>query len=180
MHNLCMNTNKKEDSLLDRFDISLLAALQKDAQATHQQLGEQIHLSASQVSRRIQRLQSSGIIRRYVALLDPALLGLGVRAVTYVTLLRHSGDEGMAFERDIAGFPEVLECYSVTGECDYILQIVAANLTDLSESVLRRLTRIPGVSSIRSNIVLQCIKSRTELPLEHIGRKDAGTRAASV
>ncbi|MDP3652036.1 MAG: Lrp/AsnC family transcriptional regulator [Rhodoferax sp.] len=175
-----MNTNKKDDLLLDRFDISLLAALQKDAQATHQQLGEQIHLSASQVSRRIQRLQSSGIIRRYVALLDPALVGLGVRAVTYVTLTRHSGDEGMAFEREIAAFSEVLECYSVTGECDYILQIVAANLNDLSESVLRRLTRIQGVSSIRSNIVLQCIKSRTELPLDHIGRRDIGTRPISA
>lgn len=168
-HNLCMKIEKNDDSLLDGFDISLLAALQRDSTATHQQLGTQIHLSASQVSRRVQRLQSAGIISRYVALLNPAALGLTVRAVSYVTLTRHSGDEGLAFEREIALFSEVLECYSVAGESDYILQIVAADLHTLSESVLRRLTRIQGVGSIRSNIVLNCIKSTTALPLAQWG-----------
>ena len=180
MHNLCMNMAKSDDLLLDRFDISLLAALQHDAHATHQQLGELIHLSASQVSRRIARLQACGIIRRYVALLDPALVGIGVRAVTYVSLTRHGGDEGAAFERDIAAFPEVLECFSVTGESDYILQIMAASLTDLSDSVLKRLTRLKGVSAIRSNIVLQCIKSTTELPLNHLERVDGVARRARL
>lgn len=168
MHNLCMKLEQYDDSLLDSFDISLLAALQRDSTATHQQIGTIIHLSPSQVSRRVQRLQSAGIIRRYVALLNPAALGLTVRAVSYVTLTRHSGDEGLAFEREIGLFPEVLECYSVAGESDYILQIVAANLHTLSESVLRRLTRIQGVGSIRSNIVLNCIKSTTELPLAQV------------
>lgn len=159
-----------DNSLLDKFDVALLTALQKDASATHQQLGEAVHLSPSQVSRRITRLQSSGIIRRTVALLDPARIGLGVRAISYVTLSRHGEDEGVAFEREMAAFPEVLECFAVTGESDYILQIVAASLGDLSESVLRRLTRIKGVNSIRSNIVLQSIKSSTELPLAQVGR----------
>jgi Lrp/AsnC family leucine-responsive transcriptional regulator len=165
-----MNKPISNDSMLDKYDIELLTALQKDANATHQQLGEAIHLSPSQVSRRIQRLHSSGIIRRTVALLDPARIGLGVRAISYVTLARHGEDEGMAFERDMAAFPEVMECFAVTGESDYILQIVAASLSDLSESVLRRLTRIKGVHSIRSNIVLQNIKSSTELPLGQMGR----------
>ena len=122
------------------------------------------------MSRRIQRLHSSGIIRRTVALLDPSRIGLGVRAITYVSLARHGHEEGRSFERGIAAFPEVLECYSVTGESDYILQIVAASLNDLSESVLRRLTGLKGVNSIRSNIVLQCIKTSTELPLGQMGR----------
>ena len=86
------------DLTLDTFDIAILAALQRNAYATHQEIGDLVHLSASQVSRRVQRLQLSGIIRRYVALLEPAVLKLGVRAITYVTLTRHSGDEGMAFE----------------------------------------------------------------------------------
>lgn len=165
-----MKPSSNEDSLLDSFDISLLAALQRDAYATHQQIGEQVHLSASQVSRRVQRLQAAGIIRRYVALLEPQAIGLAVRAITYVTLTRHSGDEGLAFEREIGSFPEVLECYSVAGESDYILQIVAASLSVLSEQVLRRLTRIQGVGHIRSNIVLNRIKSSTELPLGHLRR----------
>ena len=176
MHNLCMNQQKYDDFLLDRFDISLLAALQRDGHATHQQIGDQIHLSPSQVSRRIQRLETGGVIRGYVALLDPAMLGLGVRAITYVSLTRHGGDEGHAFEQEIARFAEVQECYSVTGESDYILQIVAADLNALSESVLRPLTNIKGVSSIRSNIVLNRITSSTELPLAHVGRTEGMAR----
>ncbi|APW45831.1 Lrp/AsnC family transcriptional regulator [Rhodoferax antarcticus] len=165
-----MNKTVIDDSLLDKFDIALLAALQQDASATHQQLGEAVHLSPSQVSRRVARLQASGIIRRTVALLDPARIGLGVRAICYVTLARHGDVEGIAFEREIAGFAEVLECFAVTGESDYILQIVAASLQDLSESVLRRLARIKVVHSVRSNIVLQSIKSSTVLPLAQIER----------
>lgn len=158
------------DALLDKYDVALLDALQQDAATTHQQLGEAVHLSASQVSRRIARLQASGIIRRTVALLDAARIGLGVRAISYVTLARHGGDEGLAFEREIAAVPEVLECHAVTGECDYILQIMAASLSDLSESVLRRLTRMPSVNSIRSNIVLHSVKSSTALPLAQVAR----------
>ena len=176
MHNLCMKTNNEEEKLLDGFDISILAALQRDAQATHQQLGEQVHLSASQVSRRVQRLQAGGIIRRYVALLEPQAIGLGVRAVSYVTLTRHGGDEGLTFEREIGDIAEVLECYAVAGESDYILQIVAADLNVLSEHVLRRLTRIQGVGSIRSNIVLNCIKRSTEMPLDQLVGSQAPTR----
>jgi Lrp/AsnC family transcriptional regulator, leucine-responsive regulatory protein len=179
-HNLRMKNHIEDDFLLDKFDISLLVALQTDAYATHQALGERVHLSASQVSRRIARLHASGIIRRYVALLNPAMVGLGVRAVTYVTLARNSGDEGQTFERDIAAFAEVLECYAVAGEADYILQIVATSLADLSDSVLRCLTRLAGVSSIRSNIVLQCVKSSTELPLAHMGRADTSNRRARL
>jgi len=166
-----MKNKINDDYLLDKFDIALLTALQQDADSSHQQLGERIHLSPSQVSRRIARLQAGGIIQRTVALLDPARIGLGVRAISYVTLARHGDDEGVAFEREIAAFPEVLECFAVTGESDYILQIVAASLGDLSESVLRRLTRIKGVHSIRSNIVLQSIKSSTELPLGQLGHE---------
>ncbi|WP_180125448.1 Lrp/AsnC family transcriptional regulator [Rhodoferax sp. BLA1] len=165
-----MKNQINDDSLLDKYDVALLSALQQDASATHQQLGELVHLSPSQVSRRITRLQASGIIRRTVALLDPARIGLGVRAISYVTLARHGEDEGAAFEQEIAAFPEVLECFAVTGESDYILQIVAASLSELSESVLRRLTRIKVVNNIRSNIVLQSIKSSTELPLGQVGR----------
>ena len=171
MHNSCMNSATKEDSLLDRYDISLLAALQRNAHSTNQQVGDTVHLSASQVSRRIQRLEAAGLISRYVALLNPDRLGLGVRAISYVTLSRHGDEEGASFERDILGIPEVVECFAVTGESDYILHIVATDLKSLSESVLRRVTRIPGVGSVRSNIVLNCIKATTELPLEQLAAR---------
>ena len=173
-----MNQTNHDDLLLDRYDISLLAALQADTHATHQTLGEAIHLSASQVSRRIQRLEAAGLISAHVALLDPERLGLGVRAISYVTLTRHGGDEGTAFERDILAIPEVVECFAVTGESDYILKIFAANLSSLSESVLKRITRMQGVGSVRSNIVLQCIKSTTQLPLSHLEGKSTGAQGS--
>ena len=163
-----MNKANHDGFPLDRYDISLLAALQVNTHATHQTLGDSIHLSASQVSRRIQRLEGAGFIKAHVALLDPARLGLGVRAISYVTLARHGDEEGTSFERDILSIPEVVECFAVTGESDYILKIFAADLSALSDSVLKRLTRMKGVSSIRSNIVLQCVKSTTQLPLSHV------------
>jgi Lrp/AsnC family transcriptional regulator, leucine-responsive regulatory protein len=165
-----MHPTHHDDLLLDRFDLSLLSALQKNAHTTHQTLGEAIHLSASQVSRRIQRLEQTGLIQAHVALVNPALLGLGVTAITYVTLSRHGTAEGTQFEKDVAGIAAVLECFAVTGESDYILKIVAADLTELSESVLQQLIRLPGVASIRSNIVLNCVKSTTQLPLDHLGK----------
>lgn len=173
MHNIRMNTPNHADNLLDRYDIGLLAALQAHNQATHQSLGEVVHLSASQVSRRIQRLEAAGLIQAHVALLNPTALGLGVRAISYVTLLRHGGEEGTAFERGILDIPEVVECFAVAGEADYILKIFAASLADLSESVLKRVTRMDGVANIRSNIVLNCIKSTTALPLGHLARFSA-------
>lgn len=159
-----------EDILFDPLDLSLLTELQRNGHATNQELGDRLHLSASQIGRRIQRLESIGVVRGYVALLDPAALALQVRAFTYVTLSRHGGEEGPAFEQGIVDFAEVLDCYSITGEADYVLQIVAASLSELSESVLKRIMRLPGVISVRSSLVLSRIKSTTELPLDHIGR----------
>lgn len=163
-----MKSSITEEKNLDAYDIGLLAALQRDAYATHQQIGEEIHLSPSQVSRRVHRLQVAGYIQRFVALLSPDSVGLSVRAVSYVALTRNSGDEGLVFEREIVLLSEVQECYSIAGESDYILHIVATDLHNLSESVLRRVTRIPGVGSVRTNIVLNCIKATTELPLEQL------------
>jgi Lrp/AsnC family leucine-responsive transcriptional regulator len=170
IHNSCMNTAQDDDLLLDRYDLRLLAALQLNTHATHQALGEMVHLSASQVSRRIQRLQSCGLIQAHVALLHAGLLGLDVVAISYITMTRHGGSEGRDFEAAIADFPEVLECFAVTGESDYILKLIAADLQELSDSVLQRLARLPGVANIRSNIVLKPIKSTTALPLSHLER----------
>lgn len=170
MHNLCKFTFKIKIFMLDKYDLSILCALQHNAHATHQTIAQQVHLSTSQVSRRVQRLEADGLISRYVALLNPQAVKLSVRAVTYVTLTRHSGGDGLIFEQEIGSINEVLECYSVAGESDYILHIVAPDLQSLSDSVLRRLTRIAGVGNIRSNIVLNCIKSTTALPLTHLSQ----------
>ena len=153
---------------VDRHDLQLLAALQRDGQATNGALGEAIHLSASQVSGRVQRLQEAGVIDHYAAILDPAAVGLGLMVFTLVTLDRHGTDTAEKFEREIARLPQVLECFSVTGEADYIVRIVTPDLASFSDFMTRHLLRLPGVTNVKSNITLQKVKQTQVLPLDHV------------
>ncbi len=153
---------------IDLHDLQLLALLQEDGRATNAALGEKIHLSTSQVSRRIQRLEESQVIGKYAALLSPEIVGLGVEAFTFVTLGRHGDGHSETFERAVADMPEVLDCISVTGECDYILRVVAPDLAAFSELILKQLLRTPGVINVKSNIALKKVKSTHVLPLDHL------------
>lgn len=153
--------------MVDRYDLELLAELQCNGRATNGALGEKIHLSTSQVGRRVQRLEQTNIISHYVAVLKPEVLGLGVMAFTYVTLERQ-GEQADMFEQEITDIPEVLECLSVTGEADYILRIAAPDLASFSDFMRKRLLRLSGVSSVKSIVTLRTIKQTFSLPLEHI------------
>ncbi|QDF97761.1 AsnC family transcriptional regulator [Azoarcus sp. DD4] len=155
---------------LDKFDLQLLAELQIDGHASNTTLADLIHLSPSQVSRRIQRLEQSGYIERYSALLRPAAVGLGVTAFTSVSLERHGEVHTDAFNQAVSEMDEVLECFAITGEADYMLRIVAPDLAALSEFMLHRLMRVSGVRSVKSSIVLNEIKRTTRLPLGHLQR----------
>ena len=151
---------------LDRADLQLLDALQRDGRATNPALGERVHLSASQVSRRIQRLEEAGLIDRCVTLLRAERLGLTVIAYTRVSLERHGEAQNEDFNRAVQLLPEVLECYSVTGPYDYLLRIVSADLAAFAQFMLHKLMRVPGVRGVESSVVLQEIKRTTELPLD--------------
>lgn len=161
---------------VDRYDLALLEALQQDAHATNAALGERAHLSASQVSRRVQRLTESGVIARAAALLDRATLGLGVTAWAHVVLERHGEARPADFERAVAEIPAVLDCHSVTGEADYILRIVAPDLAAFSELMMKVLLPLPGVAQIKTNIALQKVKETHVLPLDHIARPPRSAR----
>lgn len=155
---------------IDRYDLALLDAIQRDGSATNAVLSERIHLSPSQVSRRLQRLAESGVIAGHAALLDPATVGLGVTAFAQVILERHDETRSEAFESAVADLPEVLDCYSVSGDADYVLRIVAPDLAAFSESMMKRILRLPGVAHIKTNIALQKVKQTHVLPLEHIAQ----------
>jgi DNA-binding Lrp family transcriptional regulator len=157
---------------IDRTDIRLLEALQGNAKLSHALLGEQVHLSSSQVSRRIARLENAGLVRGYAALLDPDQLGMDVEAYTSVSLDRHDPGVGEAFEQAIQSLDEILDCMAVTGEADYILRIVAPDLTTFARFVTDRLIRLPGVKMVRSNIGLHRIKRSHALPLATLARRD--------
>ncbi|HPT50694.1 MAG TPA: Lrp/AsnC family transcriptional regulator [Accumulibacter sp.] len=153
---------------IDRYDLTLLDALQRKGNATNATLGEQIRLSASQISRRIQRLEEDGIIAGYVALLAPSALGLGVTAFAQVILERRGDTASESFEAAVSAMPEVVECYSVSGDADYMLRIVVPDLAAFSELMMKRLLSLPRVARIKTSIALQNIKQTHILPLDHL------------
>lgn len=153
---------------VDRYDLQLLAELQRNGQATNSALGEKIHLSTSQVSRRILRLQEAKVIDHYSAIIDPAALGLDVTAFTEVTLDRQSALSSDKFERAIQKLPEILECYSLAGQADYLLRIVAPGLTAFSEFMSEHLLGMPGIANVKSTVTLRKVKQTHVLPVEHV------------
>lgn len=153
---------------VDRFDLLLLAELQRDGHATNSALGAKIHLSTSQVSRRILRLQDAKVIDHYCAILDPVTVGLDVMAFTEVTLDRQGSRAGEKFEREIEKLPQILECYALAGQADYLLRIVAPDLAALSEFMSQYLLRMPEIAHVKSTITLRKIKQTHVLPLDHV------------
>jgi len=133
-------------------------------------LADAVGLSASQISRRLARLEQEGVVERYAALLRPEAVGLSVQAFTAVSLERHAEGIVQGFEQTVLACPEILECWSVTGEADFVLRIVAPDLKAFADFLSQRLLRVPGMRSVRSSIVLHRIKQTTALPLEQAAR----------
>jgi DNA-binding Lrp family transcriptional regulator len=153
---------------LDAIDCNILNMLQEDARISNVDLSEKVHLSPSPCLRRVRRLESEGMIRAYVTLLDPAEVGLPVSVFVQVSLERQVDDALENFEREIVARPEVMECYLMTGDSDYLLRVVAPDLEALQRFLLEHLTRIPGVASIKSSFALKQVSYRTALPLGHL------------
>lgn len=150
---------------LDGFDLKLLTALQQDGRLTNAELGEMVHLSASQVSRRVQRLIDNGYIERFQAVLSRQKLGIGLTAYCLVTLKIHGGDSMQAFHDRVRSLPEVLECQSLTGEADYVLKVAVTDLKRFADFMSEHLMKAPEVANIRSSIVLESIKETSAYPL---------------
>ena len=153
---------------LDAYDLALLSALQADGRTTHQQLAERVHLSPSQVGRRLARLEADGVITGYRVTLSSQALGLGVVVFVSVKLAHHGDTIIERFREEILLLEEVQECYSVAGEADYLIRVVVPDMPTLAEFTMKRLMRVPGVESVRSNIVLTAIKCEGPLPLSHL------------
>jgi len=153
---------KNELSATDR---KILQALQEDGRMTNQDLSERVGLSPSPCLRRVRALEDSGLIDRYVALVDPAALGLSVTAFVRVRLDQQDDQRLEAFERMIASFPEVMDCYLMTGDCDYQLRVLVSSLDAFEEFLRQRLTRIEGVSQLTTSFGLRSVVRRTALPV---------------
>ena len=156
-------------SKLDRYDLSILAELQRDARISNQELAERIGLSPSPCSRRVKQLEDDGYIARQVALLDRKMLGLSLTAYVLIGMDRHTPERFETFEAAIRVLPQVLECSLVTGmDADYQLKVVVPDMDHYQKLLLGSLTRIEGVTSVRSSFVLNQVLASTELPLTHL------------
>jgi Lrp/AsnC family leucine-responsive transcriptional regulator len=149
---------------LDDLDRKILAELQVDGRMSNQDLSERIGLSPSPCLRRLRQLEADAVILRYVALVDPAVVGLGVTAFVRVRLDRQDDRHLAVFEAAVAEFPEVMECYLMTGEADYQMRVLVGSLGEFEDFLRRRLTRIAGVAQVTTSFALRPVVYKTALP----------------
>ena len=150
---------------LDRTDLRMLALLQNDGRIAVVELADKVALSATACQRRLKKLEDSGVIARYAAVLNPAALGLGIEAFVRVAIERQSKDATQAFEAAIRARPEVRACYVMTGDLDFLLHVQVADLAAFAEFSMRVLIGLPGVKDVRSSLVLEAIKRDEGLAL---------------
>ena len=156
---------KQPKYLLDEIDRRILTTLQGNAKLRNVDLADAVGLSASPCLRRVKHLEDTGVIRGYATLVDPETIGLPVSVFVQVTLEKQVEASLEAFEARIADWPEVMECYLMTGDADYLLRVVAADLAAYQDFLMHKLTRVAGVASIKSSFALRRIQYRTALPL---------------
>lgn len=146
-------------------DRRILRLLQTDARMSNQELAEKVGMSASACWRRVKSLEDAGIIEAYAAIVDPAKAGLRFSAIVHVTLVRHESDHVTTFISRVTDRPEVLECFSTTGEADYHLHVVCRDKEAYNEFLEHFLFRLPGIAHVRTNLVLKEIKVHGQVAL---------------
>ncbi|PWU31912.1 AsnC family transcriptional regulator [Pseudomonas sp. RW407] len=155
---------------LDAYDHRILAALQRDGRLSNVQLAEAIGLSPSPCLRRVRLLEEAGVIRRYGADLDRDQVGLGLTVFVGIKVERHHEEQAEAFRQAVIDLPEVISVHLVSGESDFLLQVVVPDLRAYERFLTGTLLKLPGVSDIRSNFAISTLKESAPLPLQHLPR----------
>ncbi len=150
---------------LDRYDRAIVSLLQADARITNARLAEKVSLSESACLRRVRALEESGLIQGYTALIDQQKAGYPVNVFVNITLDRQSQSGLEAFESEVRRIPEVMECYLMTGEHDYFLRLVVADLVDFERVHSQHLTRLPSVARVQSSFAMRTVTRTTAIPL---------------
>jgi len=151
---------------LDRHDTLLLSELQRDARQTTQQLADAVGLSTTPCWKRVKELEASGIIRGYTALVDREKVGLSLCVLAEVNLTRHNEDDVRRFEQAVAISPQIVSCYSTTGQADYVIKVLVPDIKAYETFLHDVAFKLPGVTHVRSSVVLKEVKAETRLPLE--------------
>jgi Lrp/AsnC family leucine-responsive transcriptional regulator len=150
---------------LDTLDLRILAHLQEDGSLTNVELARRVHLSPSPCLARVKALEAAGVIERYVALANAKQLGLGLNVFINISLKSQSKEALAEFERRIAEHDQVMECYLMTGDSDYLIRVALPDIAALERFILEQLTPIPGIEKIRSSFALKQVRYKTALPL---------------
>jgi len=150
---------------LDRTDRRILQELQRDGRVPNAELAQRVGLSESACLRRVKALEKCGVIARYIAVLDPAKVGLSTSFLVRLTLNRQTDRDFAAFEEKVRTVPEVMECYLTTGGSDYVLRVVAHDAADFERLHSKVLTKLPGVARVESSFVLRAVVQAVGLPL---------------
>ena len=152
--------------MLDNIDLHILRVLQRNGRISNQDLADKVGLTPSPCLRRVRELESSGIVQKYVALVNPGAVGQSLQAFVEVRLDHQTRASAAKFETEIVKLPQVLECYMIVGDWDYLLRIIVGDLDALRDFHMNRLGKIPGVTNVKSNISMKAVKYSTALPLD--------------
>lgn len=150
---------------LDRHDVMLLTELQRDSRQTVQQLAERVGLSGTPCWKRVKEMEVSGIIKGYTALIDREKVGLSLCVIAEINLTRHGEDEVRRFERAVADCPQIVSCYSTTGQADYVIKVLVQDIRAYEHFLHETAFKLPGVTHVRSSVVLKEVKSEVRLPI---------------
>ena len=150
--------------MLERKDRLILTELQRDSRLTMQELADRVGMSSSACWRRVKGLEETGVIDRYAVIVDPRKAGFALSSVVHVSLARHEQKNVDNFIREVSRHPEILECFATSGEADFHLRVVVEDIDAYNRFLDDFVFKLPGVSQVRSNIVLKEIKADTALP----------------
>ncbi len=153
-------------SELDRQDVVLLTELQRDSHQTVQQLADRVGLSSTPCWKRIKEMEAKGVIRGYTALIDREQVGLALCVIAEVNLTRHNEEVVQQFEKEVANCPQIVSCYSTTGQADYVLKVLMPDIKAYERFLHETAFKLPGVTHVRSSVVLKEVKADTRLPIE--------------
>jgi DNA-binding Lrp family transcriptional regulator len=162
---------------LDVLDLKILQELQSDGSLANVELARRVQLSPSSCLNRVRALESNGVINRYVAIANPAALGLDLNVFISISLKTQSKAALAEFEQRISEHDEVMECYLMTGDSDYLIRVAVANIGALEKFILEQLTPIPGIEKIRSGFALKQVRYKTALPLPASTGKNSPTKS---
>ena len=151
----------------DALDLRILAELQRDSSLSNVELARRVHLSPSPCLARVRALEAAGVIRHYVALLDPAPLGLHLNVFISISLKQQTRETLDHFEAAICAHDEVMECYLMTGDADYLIRVAVADMAALERLIIERISPMPHVEKIRSSFALKQVRYKTALPLQN-------------